>query len=273
MKIICVGDNVCDCYIYEKKYYPGGNCVNVAVNAKRNGAESAAYIGIFGSDEMAEHIQASLKKEGVDYSKSRHMMGRSGQPGVNINEEGDRIFVRRYTDTVQTMAKLRLVASDLEKIKKFDLLHTSCYSFLEEELPKLKGLIKVSYDFSLIENIEAMIDAAPYINYAFVSASDTDMDFRRKQANLLLNKGVELVCMTRGKKAAEVYTKNRVFCQEPFKTDIVDTMGAGDSFIAGFLVAYTNGKSMEDSLRDAALSAKKTCQISGGFGYPKELRE
>lgn len=273
MKLICVGDNVCDCYIYEKKYYPGGNCVNVAVNAKRNGAEAVSYLGIFGNDEMAAHIKDCLEKEGVDYSKSREMVGRSGQPGVNIDEHGDRIFVRRYTDTVQTMAKLRLVQSDLDEIQRYDLFHTSCYSFLEEELSKVKDLVKVSYDFSLIENIEEMLEAAPYIDYAFVSASDTDEKYRQEQAKLLLDRGVELVCMTRGSKACEVHTRDKIYTQEPLQTEVVDTMGAGDSFIAGFLVAYMDGKSIEDALLNAAESARRTCQISGGFGYPKELRD
>lgn len=34
MRIIGIGDNVVDCYLDQGLYYPGGNCVNVAVNAK-----------------------------------------------------------------------------------------------------------------------------------------------------------------------------------------------------------------------------------------------
>lgn len=35
MKLIAVGDNVTDCYLNEGVFYPGGCCVNVAVNSKR----------------------------------------------------------------------------------------------------------------------------------------------------------------------------------------------------------------------------------------------
>ena len=53
MKLIAVGDNVTDCYVDDNVYYPGGNAVNVVVNSKRDGAEKASYIGIFGNDENA----------------------------------------------------------------------------------------------------------------------------------------------------------------------------------------------------------------------------
>lgn len=271
MKIICVGDNVCDCYMYEHTFYPGGNCVNVAVNAKRNGAEEAAYLGIFGTDEKADHIKYSLEQEGISYSFSRTMLGKSGQPGVNLTPEGDRVFVRRETNTVQTMAKLRLVQSDLEAIGNYDLMHTSCYSFLEEELQKLHGKTKISYDFSTIEDDTIIDKVAPYIDFAFISASNVEEEERKKLAESLLNHGVEIVCITRGEKPAELYHGSDIYYQEPLQTTVVDTMGAGDSFISGFLVAYMDGKTIKDSLYSAALSAKKTCKIKGGYGYPKPL--
>ena len=53
--------------------------------------------------------------------------------------------------------------------------------------------------------------------------------------------------------------------------DAVDTMGAGDSFIAGFLTAYGDGRSMEAALDYAAERSALTCTIRGGFGHPHPL--
>ena len=55
MKLICIGDNVVDCYLDEGVCYPGGDAVNVAVHAKRCGAEKVTYMGVFGNDAEAEH--------------------------------------------------------------------------------------------------------------------------------------------------------------------------------------------------------------------------
>ena len=43
--------------------YPSGNALNFAVYGKRLGAD-AAYLGAFGSDPEAFHVQNSIKKIG-----------------------------------------------------------------------------------------------------------------------------------------------------------------------------------------------------------------
>ncbi|UUZ81205.1 hypothetical protein LJK88_41995 [Paenibacillus sp. P26] len=48
MRLIGIGDNVVDYYQDQGVMYPGGNVLNVAVAAKRSGAEACAYLGITG---------------------------------------------------------------------------------------------------------------------------------------------------------------------------------------------------------------------------------
>lgn len=48
-------------------------------------------------------------------------------------------------------------------------------------------------------------------------------------------------------------------------------MGAGDSFIAGFLARRILGDGMERALDFAAGAAANTCKIHGSFGYPHPL--
>ena len=50
-------------------------------------------------------------------------------------------------------------------------------------------------------------------------------------------------------------------------------MGAGDSFIAGFLTNYGDTKNMKEALSFAAAKAAATCRIHGGFGYPHPMTE
>lgn len=96
MKLIAVGDNVTDCYLDEGIYYPGGNAVNVAVDCKRDGAEKVNYIGVFGNDDRADYIRACMEEEGVTCERSRKVFAPTCQPGVKINEEGDRILSEEY---------------------------------------------------------------------------------------------------------------------------------------------------------------------------------
>ncbi|WFF72201.1 PfkB family carbohydrate kinase [Proteiniclasticum sp. QWL-01] len=272
MKLICIGDNVCDCYHYKNTYYPGGNCVNVAVNAKRSGAEKCSYIGILGTDDKAQHVKFAMDQEGIEWSRSRTMEGLTGQPGVYLDESGDRIFRRFEGDTVQTLAKLHMTRHDLAYVKDYDLCHTSCYSWMEEELPVLCQVIEVSYDFSDHYTLEQIDRVAPYICYAFLSASDRTQE---EIAALIKAFGkypnVKVLGMTRGKEGALFVSGGKEYRQAPAPAQVVDTMGAGDSFIAAFLVSHKNGLSMEESLSRGTLSAAKTCELEGGFGYPHDI--
>ena len=56
MRLIGIGDNVCDVYLHLAEMFPGGQALNVAVFAKMQGIDSA-YLGVFGDDEVAEHIE------------------------------------------------------------------------------------------------------------------------------------------------------------------------------------------------------------------------
>jgi fructoselysine 6-kinase len=273
MKIIAVGDNVVDCYLDQKKYYPGGNAINVAVNCKRCGFDESAYIGIFANDKKAEHIKWTLDKEGVTYERSRCMFGVSGQPRVNLTPEGDRVFVGGPKNTVQHIVRLRLTPEDLDYIANFDVCHTSCYSSIEPELSNIKKHCDVSFDFSDRRDEEYLKVVCPHVRFAFFSGSDLSLEEVKNLIEKCHSLGTEIVGVTRGGKGA-IFSKNGDLFEQCIKpTEVIDTMGAGDSFIAGFLTKYVECKDMGISLDFAASCAAKTCTFHGGFGYPQEFDE
>ena len=58
IRVIGVGDNVVDKYMHTKTMYPGGNAFNFSAYASMLGA-SSSYMGVFGSDEAAQLVQAT----------------------------------------------------------------------------------------------------------------------------------------------------------------------------------------------------------------------
>jgi len=271
MKLITIGDNVVDCYLDRKEYFPGGNCVNVAVNAKRNRAEEVAYIGIFANDAPAKHLQFALKQEGIDYHFSRIAAGITGQPKVSLSPDGDRIFVGGPKNTVQHRFKIQLTLEELDYIRQFDLCHVSCYSSMESELQKLAEVIKIAYDFSDNKALDYIESIAPYISFAFFSAAELSEDNLETFISSIQAFQFEVIVITRGGNPAIIISEQGRFYQKLNKIDVIDTMGAGDSFIAGFLTSYIENKNILSAIEQGTKSAENTCQVYGGFGYPQPL--
>ena len=265
--MIAIGDNVVDCYLDEQIYYPGGNAVNVAVGCKRYGFDEVAYIGVFGNDKEALHIQWALGRESITYEHSRYINAISGHPGVRHDEHGDRIFVGGPKNTAQHLVSIRLTEEDLTYIAGFDVAHSSCYSGFEAELPKLKGLCDVSFDFSNQHAHAYLNKVCPHIRFGFFSGShmsDSQISDLFKQT---ADMGVEVAGVTLGDRGAIFRIGNEIHRQGIVKTKVIDTMGAGDSFIAGFLTSHFLGYTPRESLVRAAQHAANTCGFHGGFGY------
>lgn len=272
MKLIAIGDNVVDYYEDQGIIYPGGNALNVAVAARRNGADRCAYLGIAGDDAAAEHIIACMRAEGIDISRIRRVYGPSGEAAVRLNEDGDRIFVgTNRAVRVASLLQLRLNADDLSYIAGYDVIHASVNSDLEHELERLAAR-PVSFDFSTKTrwNETYLRQVCPHLAYAFFSGSDMSPAEINELTAFVHALGVKVVGVTRGGEPALFSREGAKFEQAPLRADILDTMGAGDSFIGGFLAAYHGTGNMADALRRAAASAAATCAHYGAFGYGTE---
>jgi fructoselysine 6-kinase len=271
MKLIAIGDNVVDVYKDRNEMFPGGNALNVAVLSRHYGATETAFIGIVGDDVEGEHIIESLKSNHVDIRKIRKAYGESGKAYVDLNEEGDRIFVSSNKGGVQSKLKLNLTQEDFDYIKEYDVLHTSIYSNLEEKLPQLQKLLPISYDFSNHFSDDTLNRVCPYITFAIVSGSDFT-DYEIEDLILTIHKlGTPNVIVTRGNKGVIMSNHHNRFSQGIEAANVIDTLGAGDSFIAGFLTKYLDGYSVKDSLKFAAVKAAQTCEVNGAFGFGKQL--
>ncbi|MCM3771256.1 PfkB family carbohydrate kinase [Priestia aryabhattai] len=270
MKLIGVGDNVVDYYKDQGKIYPGGNALNVAVFCNRLNHNQSSYMGIVGDDESAEHVVNTLQQEKIDIRRIRRAVGENGMAVVTLDEQGDRIFVGSNKGGIQSRLKLMLNELDFTYIRQHDLLHTSVFSHLEAELPLLCKIIDISFDFSTRYDEEYLQQVCPHISYAFFSGSslleEECMDLI-KRVHLL---GTSVVCVTRGEEGALLSVENQLFKQPIISTNVVDTLGAGDSFIAGFLSSYLPEKDIAKALHNGALVASQTCQDYGAFGYGKK---
>jgi fructoselysine 6-kinase len=267
MKLIGVGDNVVDFYQDRGEIYPGGNALNVAVFSKRNGVKKSSYMGIIGDDEAGNHVLKSLEAENIDISRIRKAYGPNWESVVTLNEEGDRVFVGSNKGGVQSLVKLNFTEDDMNYIGSHDLMHTSVYSRIEQELPVLAERVPISFDFSSRRDEEYLQTICPFIQYGFFSGSDLSKSQCIDLMHHVSDLGTEFVGITRGSEGALFMAKREIYEQPIHHANVIDTLGAGDSFIAMFLTQFHQYHNVQDAMRLAAIGAAEVCENYGAFGY------
>jgi len=269
--LVAIGDNVVDNYMDRGEFYPGGNAVNVAVLTRRYGLSKTAYIGIFGNDSAGDHVKASLTAEGVNIDYVRTAIGENGKAFVTLNDDGDRVFGESNKGGVQSRLKLNFHPSDLEFIADYDLVHTSIYSYINDDLPLLAQYADVSYDFSVNRKEEILNAVCPYVKYAFFSCSDLNHHEAVAFGEHVHSMGPRHVLITRGEQGAIYVGDLGIHSQDITPVLAVDTLGAGDSYISGFLVSMAAEESLSDCMQAGAAAAAETCMRFGAYGYANQI--
>ena len=236
MKVIGIGDNVCDKYEHLQTMYPGGQAMNFAMYATMCGAESA-FLGVFGTDDVAAHNLSTLDEMGIDHSRCRIHEGKNGYARVTL-VNGDRVFLGSNKGGVTREHPIRLDGEDMAYIHTFSHVHTTNNSYLDDELPGLKDAgLSVSYDFSKQwEDEERVKRVAPFIRYAFLSCGSMPEREIGEICADLVSRGCNMAIATMGERGSLLFNGKEYFRREANLVQAVDTLGAGDSFATAFLI-------------------------------------
>ncbi|PKL21411.1 MAG: hypothetical protein CVV48_08025 [Spirochaetae bacterium HGW-Spirochaetae-4] len=236
VRVLGIGDNVVDKYKHTGVLYPGGNALNFSVYASRLGA-SASYMGVVGDDEAASHIEATLKNLNIDVSRLQREHGENGYAEVEL-VDGDRVFIGGNKGGVSKNHPITY-ETELDYIAGFDLIHTSCYSFLDSALPTLaEHQSRISYDFSTHYTDTHLKETAPHIYCAALSCSHLDDEDILRLIALVQGNGCPIVIASKGMRGVTAAVGDIVLTQEAFPIPVIDSMGAGDSLITSFLIRY-----------------------------------
>ncbi len=234
VRILAFGDNVVDCYRDQNLMFPGGNCINHAVFARRAGAETA-YAGAVCDDDAGRLIRQALIEEGVDVSSLRIEPGQTAYCVIET-PDGDRTFVGANLG-VSIIAPSQ---ADLARLPDFDAIHTGRSSHVDAWLPRFAELTKVSYDLATVHDPERIAQVAPHCFLIALSAGGTSREEAVALAQLARTAGARWSLVTRGIEGALLASETDIFEVPAQPTEAIDTLGAGDTYIANLLVGLLN---------------------------------
>jgi sugar/nucleoside kinase (ribokinase family) len=277
MRVIGLGDNVVDKYHHLQTMFPGGNALNFAVYAKMLGVD-ASYCGVFGNDGVGDHIKSVMNELDIDISSCVTRDGENGYAEVNL-VDGDRVFFGGNKGGVSKSEPLILSDELVEYLNEFELIHSSCYSHLEEEIKKLKdrkGIL--TFDFSNRIEQDYLEKVCPNVDVAFFSAGDLET---KEEIDGLLQQAIDLgsvlAIASMGTRGQRVYDGKAFYSGKVKLVEPVDTLGAGDSFFTQFILSIVEkgwrrgegvGKEVVEQAFDLAADySAKTCMVYGAFGH------
>lgn len=262
--VAVIGDNTIDEYLApSRRVLVGGNALNVAVQLSVHGTR-AEYFGAIGDDHFGEEIRGALVSNSVGTRGLVLLPGRTAVTRIDLTPTNDRVFV---SEDFGVTADYSPAERDLDVAATAGWVHIGMLpqaSAVKSALRRRNPEIRISQDLAVTAGAEAL-------DVAFISAGE-DGD-PRHLAQTTLAQGAGLAVVTRGPLGAFASDGIREWSQDALPTSVVDTTGAGDSFIAGFIGARIAGSTVKDALRAGAALASATCTHTGGFPQSEEKEE
>ena len=265
LRLLAVGDNCVDHYVELGRRFPGGNALNVAVYASRVPGVHADYLGVIGTDANGDFMERQIRGEGLDASLLQRVEGETAVTEILIRG-GDRVF-SHYHEGVQRNAELSFDA--LPHPGRYDLIHFTVWGYGREHVRRLRANtgVKLSCDFSS-QLDDPRTGIMPYLDYSFFSGSqlmEKEIDPVARAMELKV-KTPGVVVMTLGERGSIVYDGETVYRGDALPVEVVDTLGAGDAYIAAFLCSRLGGASIQASIDCGHLAAREICGRLGAWG-------
>jgi fructoselysine 6-kinase len=261
VRIVAVGDNDVDCYLSDGQMYPGGNCFNVSIFARRYGAESA-YVGAIGNDAAGRLVRKALEAERVDITRLRTVEGNTAHC-VIAHQGHDRHFVSHDLG----VSRFQPTTGDLDFIGGFDAAHVYQHAGLDDWLGTFAARTLLSYDFSTRRDADHRRSVASKCWLSSFSGAGLSLSDTTGMMEAMHRDGAKWVLGTLGSEGALLSGAGSVHRVAAAPVTTVDTLGAGDSFIARVIVGLLRGEAPDRLLRAAADEAAHTCGYLGAVGY------
>jgi len=256
--IAFIGDLTVDRYVEKKESRLGGGALNCAIWAKRVGAIPSVVTAI-GNDEEGKQFLEKLTAEQIDGTHIRMLPGVTSSIEIFINEKGE----RRYgTWNPGTLKSYHLNESDEQFLKNADVVCATVYPEYTYILDELLTIKKEKRDTPrIVINFGDLREFGgdPLVVWKYLPLADIlvfglDKDCDEKFINELGCRACthnKIIVVTLGAKGSLLYAGCKTFAQTAKLVKVVDTTGAGDAFLSGFLASYLKTLDLEESLHVA----------------------
>ena len=265
--------------------HSAGGPLNTAIALARLGLP-AQFLGRLGSDGFGAQLRSHLAVNGVGLDVA---VQTESEPTSLAIVSVDSAGQASYTFHLVGTANFNWTAAEFPRLEADDWLHTgSLVAVVEPGRSALLDYLattpaRLSFDLNVRPTVQPDRERyaellAPFLRVlgergGIVRASDEDLRWldpsgessaQEIAAGLAREHGLDLVVVTTGGEGAFAVGVDREPVLVPgVPTAVVDTVGAGDTFTAGFLAAWLDGQDLTRALRTGCAAASITCSRTG----------
>jgi ribokinase len=236
----------------EPAWFPGGKGANQAVAAARMGGNVSMF-GAIGNDEPGQMCLSALTQSGVIVDSVVKVSSPTSTALVMVEHSGENQIVVADGANQHASFDASQVSTADAVIVQFEIPE----SVILEVGKAAQGIFCVNAApvRELSEELSALIDVLIVNEHEFAQLGEPKS---------------RLVIVTAGAKEVVAYQNGEAVAKsQPPTVEALDTVGAGDTFVGAFVVAYASGKSIAESLDIAcAASALSTLKLGAQSGMP-----
>lgn len=260
----------------------GSSSAICAVGLARLGT-SVSFLGVVGVDPGGDFCVGAMAAAGIDVSRVQRDPARKTGLTVSITSPTDRALVTFLGAT--TALRGRDVTD--EALREFDHLHVSSYFMQEGLRPSCADLFARAHAAGLTTSLDPGFDPTERWGPDLVETlAQVDLFFPNEvelagitgrdsveDALRALDNGRTRVVAKLGARGCVTLEAGRLVEVPAFPVEPVDTTGAGDSFDAGFLHAWLEGRPLAECLRWACACGSLSTRGLGGTGRQADRAE
>ena len=297
MDILCVGEILADVIVHPVEdirfkddcslvsdimIRSGGDSFNNALDLVRLGNQ-VCYAGRIGGDAVGTYLYNEGIAAGIDMSHVVHSPNPHTKMNILINDKGERSFLY-YPGTSAELCIDDIDFSLLDDCRivtvggtfhlpRLDGKGTAAL-FKEAKKRDVITAMDVTKDFSgrwnsVIEPCYPYLDHfLPSIEQASLIARSSD---EKEIADFFLSRGVKNVTIKLGERGSYFKNASTAFYCGCYQVPVVETTGAGDAFVSGFLTGLLKGFSYEGCVRFATACSAHVIQAVGATTGMKDL--
>ncbi len=299
MKVLCAGLTVCDLIFRpvssemlqrdtstaeDIKLAGGGDAYNVAMNLSALG-EKVELLTKIGTDDLGEYLLQKLKMAGIGVKWCKRVNIPTSASGVFIKEDGERSFLS-YKGACHSLEKVDFVQEVFIDIKyfylgsAFDLPQLDKAGMAEVFANAQAAGIKTILDTTgepEIKDMEWFSEVLKHTDYFLPSLREarllTGRQIPEEAARSFLECGAKTVVVKLGEEGCLIRNSETEKRIPAFPTEAVDTTGAGDAFVAGFIRGLLQGFPLEQCAAYGNVIGSLAVETIGASGHEYKKEE